>query len=106
MLGPAHGVHYRSGLAYLAACGVNLVNLEELALRRAGNLRHQLGRVARGVFLKKLEHAHGIAQGLVLLYDPVCVGLESPCLLVVLPVLLVIAREYAVKVSGHLEGLV
>jgi len=104
VLCPAHGVQLDARLVRLARGCVELVDLDQLVLGRAGDFRNDLGRVARVLLFQELIDAVGILKGRILQDDPVGAGLIGPGILAVFAALQ--AGENAVVVPGKLEGRV
>ena len=83
MLGPAHGVHDRTGLIRLSCLRVGLIDLDQEVLGGTGNGRHRIEGVARVVFFELLEDASLIPESLILLGDTLLIHLKGPKTLVV-----------------------
>jgi hypothetical protein len=98
VLGPAQCVADRHHLVGCGRLAEHLRDLQELVLRRAGDLADQLGRVAAEVLLHLLVHAQRILQGLVDLDEAVLAHLVAPARLVVRALGFVVAAEEAVVV--------
>ena len=103
VLGPAQGVADGHGPVGRRGLGDQLADLEEVGLRRPGDLAHHLRRVAGVMPLQDLEHAVRTLQGLVHLDEALAVELVLPGGGVVLALGGVVAREQAVL---ELEALV
>ncbi len=95
-MGPAEGVALGAGLVPGTGGAIEVVDLEQVVLRDAGDRRHLVEGIALIVLLQHLIDAARILQGVVTDRDPGLVLVGGPGVLAVLALLGVIAGEQAV----------